>query len=486
MSPTRTVLLVSGLCVSTLTACLGGQVKDASTNASLSGVTVTAQNCDGCAVYTATTSSDGTYEFDAYAGNPVIFQDASVDAVKLVFSKAGYHDMTIFHHVVWHDPIAPSTKLWDFAGTSLFASNIGDGDHDGVYDPIDTSMGPFTFDEDGMDDSWELYGNDWVDYAGYGANINKLDLFLEVDYEAYWDNATGAHSARLSDAVVAKLVDFFAHLPTTQGQGGPGISLHVVQDQALPQGFDCAGQYATTSNFHPKRHNAFRYLALCLGSPEAGAESIGGQRMYVRENEVNTDTTDDQTEPAQFFWYASILHAIGHTLGIRHGGGDDVNCKPNYVSLMNNAYDLSVAGSPTTLQGTKIQFATFNSTTVLPSALNESALAEQQPFSIDLTPALVDVLANYGDPGLGKGFTALSGTGLNSKVDWNRNGSFQTGTVSAVITDGSAAGGCPTTIQTLSSYNDTYDLTFGVRRFLPMYKSYVAPVPSTAQVCHLR
>jgi len=91
MSPTRTVLLVSGLCVSTLTACLGGQVKDASTNASLSGVTVTAQNCDGCAVYTATTSNDGTYEFDAYAGDPVIFQDASVDAVKLVMYRPDFY-----------------------------------------------------------------------------------------------------------------------------------------------------------------------------------------------------------------------------------------------------------------------------------------------------------------------------------------------------------------------------------------------------------
>src|SRR5262249_25556650 len=156
------VLLVSCLCVSTLTACFGGQVKDASTNAGLSGVTVTAQNCDGCAVYTTTTPSDGTFKFDAYAGGPMIVQVARVHAVKLVFSKAGYHDMTVFHHVVWHDPIAPSTKRWDYVAPSLFASNIGDGDHDGVYDPIDTSSGiPYTFDEDGMDDSWELYGNDW-------------------------------------------------------------------------------------------------------------------------------------------------------------------------------------------------------------------------------------------------------------------------------------------------------------------------------------
>ena len=30
-----------------------------------------------------------------------------------------------------------------------------------------------------------------------------------------------------------------------------------------------------------------------------------------------------------------MLHELGHTLGLRHGGDDDSNCEPNYVSAMN-------------------------------------------------------------------------------------------------------------------------------------------------------
>jgi uncharacterized repeat protein (TIGR01451 family) len=31
----------------------------------------------------------------------------------------------------------------------------------------------------------------------------------------------------------------------------------------------------------------------------------------------------------------AYMHELGHTLGLRHGGSDDLNCKPNYVSVMN-------------------------------------------------------------------------------------------------------------------------------------------------------
>ncbi len=38
-------------------------------------------------------------------------------------------------------------------------------------------------------------------------------------------------------------------------------------------------------------------------------------------------------------WLAgTIMHELGHTLGLRHGGTDDVNYKPNYLSVMNYAY----------------------------------------------------------------------------------------------------------------------------------------------------
>ncbi|MBI3448975.1 MAG: hypothetical protein HY049_08690 [Acidobacteria bacterium] len=35
---------------------------------------------------------------------------------------------------------------------------------------------------------------------------------------------------------------------------------------------------------------------------------------------------------------ATFMHEFGHTLGLHHGGSDDTNCKPNYLSLMNYSF----------------------------------------------------------------------------------------------------------------------------------------------------
>jgi hypothetical protein len=43
---------------------------------------------------------------------------------------------------------------------------------------------------------------------------------------------------------------------------------------------------------------------------------------------------------------ATIMHEMGHTLNLRHGGGDDVNCKPNYLSVM--SYSLQFPDVETT------------------------------------------------------------------------------------------------------------------------------------------
>jgi hypothetical protein len=37
------------------------------------------------------------------------------------------------------------------------------------------------------------------------------------------------------------------------------------------------------------------------------------------------------------------MHELGHTLGLHHGGGDDTNCKPNYLSIMSYAFQTLAA-----------------------------------------------------------------------------------------------------------------------------------------------
>jgi hypothetical protein len=37
----------------------------------------------------------------------------------------------------------------------------------------------------------------------------------------------------------------------------------------------------------------------------------------------------------------TLMHELGHNLGLRHGGGDDTNYKPTYISIMNYAFQFS-------------------------------------------------------------------------------------------------------------------------------------------------
>ena len=45
----------------------------------------------------------------------------------------------------------------------------------------------------------------------------------------------------------------------------------------------------------------------------------------------------------------TLMHELGHTLGLRHGGADDTLYKPNYLSVMNYSFQLNgltIAGVP--------------------------------------------------------------------------------------------------------------------------------------------
>jgi len=68
----------------------------------------------------------------------------------------------------------------------------------------------------------------------------------------------------------------------------------------------------------------------------------------------------------------TFMHELGHNLGLRHGGGDDDNCKPNLISVMSYPRQMPWAQlSATTANGQPTQWAlTFSREALIP--LNEN------------------------------------------------------------------------------------------------------------------
>ena len=79
------------------------------------------------------------------------------------------------------------------------------------------------------------------------------------------------------------------------------------------------------NNFDSDRALVFRYGI--FGNP-ANSDPCGGGRGEIGGNDFIEFNHDAGT----------IMHELGHTLNLRHGGDENDNCKPNYVSVMN--YDL--------------------------------------------------------------------------------------------------------------------------------------------------
>ncbi len=99
---------------------------------------------------------------------------------------------------------------------------------------------------------------------------------------------------------------------------------------------------------------AFRYVSFAhnqtgsnqLGSTASGCSEVGGDDAATTLGSFtattvgglthNRGTADQQA--------GTFMHEFGHLLGLRHGGGDNDNCKPNYLSVM--SYTHQIAGSP--------------------------------------------------------------------------------------------------------------------------------------------
>src|SRR4029078_12623459 len=100
----------------------------------------------------------------------------------------------------------------------------------------------------------------------------------------------------------------------------------------------------------------------------------------------------------------SLMHELGHCLGLGHGGGAASNCKPDYLSVMN--YLFQTTGVPTGPATSRFSY----SNSALPT-LDEGNLDESKGMGdgTDITSWTPD------------GVAVSTGAG-NVALDWNGNG----------------------------------------------------------------
>jgi hypothetical protein len=173
----------------------------------------------------------------------------------------------------------------------------------------------------------------------------------------------------------------------------------------------------------------------------------------------------------------TLLHEFGHTLGFRHGGHEDVNCKPNYLSVM--SYSRQFANSP--IAGRRLDYSRAEnpvlSTPTASGVLNEASLLEPAGLGLDSSLGVVSlngvtIFASPDVTAFGPG--AFSIATANQPINWNRskqgpNPTFQTTPVTGDINAG--PGGCDGAGTVLEGHDDWSSWAIGAP------KSAMTPSP---------
>jgi len=184
---------------------------------------------------------------------------------------------------------------------------------------------------------------------------DRKQMFYELDY------MTGHKPVQ---SAIEPVIQAFLDAPVNNIDGSTGIDLFITVDEdygfhkilvpingtAANPGFDqfkvnffgTAAQRAgpsaaadLTGTFQYYRYMSFIHQ-LTYNPPTSGWGEIGGNDVVISLGAFagNVGSTGQQT--------GTILHEIGHNIFLDHGGVDGLNCKPNYLSVMNYLFQFDV------------------------------------------------------------------------------------------------------------------------------------------------
>ena len=377
---------------------------------------------------------------------------------------------------------------------------------DGIYTPgrVATSANRFTLCVDAN-------ANGVFEPAlGECATPLQRDIFVEIDYMQY--HRPNPLSVSDVNSAFAAAPAFAVGSGKCDGAGcSGGIRLHVQVDEQIPHVSNtalspCTGPLGTGDVDFDKIKNgtAFSPAAGGFGTPSerSNATRLNAKRLAFHyglwvHNQSPTPpaTTSSASGCAELFgndfmvslggWTpdttlhpitgglgsraeqaGTFMHELGHNLGLRHGGIDNVNCKPQHLSVMNYAYQFpNVVTTRPLTYSSAVLGADPTLQCGLPAGargLNEACLQEA-PGVGNLTPVTIA----FGPPvGVPAKTTIASVTVIpNGPVDWNRNGTTSDVNVVRDLNNmtGSSGGCPPSTGDYLEGSNDWQLLQLNLR-----------------------
>lgn len=274
-------------------------------------------------------------------------------------------------------------------------------------------------DGDGLLDSWEEFGYDSdgdgtidVDLPRLGADKNHKDIF--ISYAWMVASASESKSHEPPGAVRQAISNAFANAPVDNPDGVPGIKVHWKNLGSVPHQDVLDDQWVDFDRImnplvSPAERKIYHRL---LNGHMYGSTTSSGLSRGIPASDFMETLGGFSTNPGTNTQRAgTIMHELGHNLGLHHGGIDDENYKPNHLSIMsylNQLVWLIKDGNPF------LDYDRFDL-----KDLDESNLSERKGLD---NVGDDSAIANYGVRWYSGGVLKFKNTKANTRVDWNNNG----------------------------------------------------------------
>lgn len=319
-------------------------------------------------------------------------------------------------------------------------------------------------DNDALLNGWEETGIDVdnngivdLDLSALGADPYHKDIFVEVDYMQFH---------KPIDDAINNVIKAFDNASLPNPDNTSGINLHVGIDEQIPHqdliawksGFDnikntnfgTANQRSDPNhvNIINAKKNVYHYALFIhtyLPFPHSSgiAELPGvdfavslGAPSWARDPITNHNTGNRIQQEGTF------MHEFGHNLNLKHAGDDHIpNHKPNYLSVMNYAFQL----------GTLVPNRSLDYSRCALPTLNESGLDEPIGIGVSCPSGLNTI---YGP-------IPCRTNPTGSPVDWNRDGDV----ADAIVQENIVCDSDDSAVDSLHGYDDWSNLQFTIAGF---------------------